>query len=686
MTALSRATNAVRDQEDPPMSDAAPIRPFDRIMEIVRERGLSERKACEAAGLNLSTLASARRQGGNMNLSTISAFSQGLAVPLAQLLGEETQQPASRAVASLQVLHPSPLNPRKHFDEDAIADLAASIRTDGILLPLLVRHANRPGNRPIDGIGDGHLEIIAGERRYRAAQLLVMQGHFATDAKAPIRLIDPCSDRKLRELALTENVARKDMTPLEEAEAFAGLVEEGAAPSEIADVVGLTTRTVQKRLRLVKDLTPQVRAALEEGKISVETANVLAACCPKRSQGETLEKLGNGWWRTTAQLKSALLGSAIPESVAEFKVDQYKGDWTVDEDSGLRYFSDGAQFRRLQVAAAKDKVAALGSRFAWAKLWDFAVDGMFSRYSSGFSHLPDHELAGAIVYVDETGKIEVFKGFARDADVRAASRVAEGKPAIPPAPPVTKGHCAHAARRKTEAMQIAVAQSPAMAIRLACLGLLGGDGRAVKIKAVAVEHDDQVIAEPVQATIRRLLDGIHKDGIKFGADGVTLGSHWSIDFAAMWQFLTKLSAAEATELFAALVALRCGTFSGYDPGLGDESAALAIAGSLDLIGREAEIGLTIRPDDLEGLRKDTLIAVCKSAEVGGELTDMRVGELKPYIVRMVDPDYVVPSLRFGPADALEIMLRGKPHPTEVAEAFGHVAQPHDEDDHAWESE
>jgi hypothetical protein len=134
--------------------------PFSRIIAIVKERELSESAACELAGLNRSTLAVGRRNNGNLQLPTIQAFAKGLNLPLAELLGEPSgsgggaQQPP---LYRLIDIHPSPLNPRKSFDEAAIIELALSIAAQGLLQNLVLRPR-----------AEGGYWIVAGERRYRA--------------------------------------------------------------------------------------------------------------------------------------------------------------------------------------------------------------------------------------------------------------------------------------------------------------------------------------------------------------------------------------------------------------------------------------------------------------------------------------------------------------------------------------
>ncbi|MTK12680.1 MAG: ParB/RepB/Spo0J family partition protein [Clostridiaceae bacterium] len=575
------------------------------------------------------------------------------------LAASTTPAPApTLAVAPYAKLHPSPLNPRKRFDPVSLDDLAASVAKEGVLLPLLVRHHPQQ---------QGEHEIIAGERRWRAVGLLVDRQVATQDFPIPIRLVDPCDDRKLLELALTENVARKDMTPLEEAEAFAQLVDKGAGPSEIADVVGLTTRTVQKRLRLIKDLTPKVRTALSDAEITVEFANVLAAYCRKSHQDDVLTGIKNGWYRTSAALKESLLQNTIPEHLAAFDTSKYSGSWAVDEETGERFFADPDLFRRLQVWAAKARARSLQKEVPWVEIWDAAENKRFSEYSKDFTKRPDHPNAGAIISIASDGKMEVHQGFVRTKDLEAEKRVEEGKPAVA-SEPMTKAHYLHAHRRKTEAMQAAVLAAPVHAMRLVCAALLGSQ-QAVKIEPQAIEQDERIVAPAVQAIVDRHCSALKKSAVEIGRTGPRLGDNYGLDHAEIWKFLADLSFDDVIELFAALVALRVGTFSGWNPSLGDDPGALAVAQSLGLVGTEGEAGLTLLVEDLEGCRREALLSVARAADIGGDLDGMKAAALKEYISGTAAPGFVLPSLRFGAKQDLEAMLAGKPHPKVVAEAF-----------------
>ncbi len=187
--------------------------------------------------------------------------------------GLDALLPAKRDGAMQQVdvnlLKPSPQQPRKAFDPEAIAELARSIASKGVLQPLLLRP-----------LGEGY-EIIAGERRYRAA----LEAGLST-VPAIVREL---SEQEALEIAIVENLQREDLSPLEEARAFEQLLSFGLSQEELADVVGKSRSAVANTLRLLK-LPPRALLALERGEISAGHARAILAQ-PEADQDWALEQI-----------------------------------------------------------------------------------------------------------------------------------------------------------------------------------------------------------------------------------------------------------------------------------------------------------------------------------------------------------------------------------------------------------
>jgi ParB family chromosome partitioning protein len=150
---------------------------------------------------------------------------------------------------------PSPLQPRKEFAPEQLAELVDSIRQHGIIQPLIVR------------LVDGRHELIAGERRWRAAQTVGL-------TEAPV-IVREASDLEVLELSLIENLQRADLNPIEEAQAYARLANEFRMRQEdIAQKVGRSRAAVANSMRLL-DLHPQVQSWVTQGLLSVGHAKVL---------------------------------------------------------------------------------------------------------------------------------------------------------------------------------------------------------------------------------------------------------------------------------------------------------------------------------------------------------------------------------------------------------------------------
>ena len=162
-------------------------------------------------------------------------------------------------VCAIEDIHTSGDNPRKSFDDQAMQELIASIREHGILQPLVVRH--RP---PVDG---GGFTLIAGERRWRAAGKAGLKD-------VPV-VVKEATDLQSFELALVENLQRKDLNAIEEAEGYRRLCDDfGYTPDRLAERVGKDRSTIVNTMRLLK-LPPPVRGMLAEGRLQSGHARAL---------------------------------------------------------------------------------------------------------------------------------------------------------------------------------------------------------------------------------------------------------------------------------------------------------------------------------------------------------------------------------------------------------------------------
>ncbi len=200
--------------------------------------------------------------------------------------------------------------PRKNFDKEKLEELAESIRQHGMIQPLTVRK-----------LSSGYYQIIAGERRWRAARLAGL-----SDVPAVVIEAD---DRLAMELAMIENLQREDLNPMEEAQGFKILVETyGMTQEQAAASVGKSRSTVSNAMRLL-DLSEPLRALVEEGRLTAGHARAILPLPAKQreSAAEAIIKSGLSV-RQTEQLVKQLLAKAakaseeeIPEAPPEKKID-----------------------------------------------------------------------------------------------------------------------------------------------------------------------------------------------------------------------------------------------------------------------------------------------------------------------------------------------------------------------------
>ncbi len=196
---------------------------------------------------------------------------------------------------SLDQLVPSPLQPRKEFVQEQLAELMESIREHGIIQPLIVRRVS------------GKLELIAGERRFRASRELGLK-------EVPV-IVREASDKDVLEMALIENLQREDLNPIEEARAYERLARDFSMRQEdIAQRVGKNRATVANTLRLL-DLAAPVQHMLSSGKLSTGHAKVLLTLKDAADQERAAEEVVRKGLtvRAAEKLANAILNPPPPK-------------------------------------------------------------------------------------------------------------------------------------------------------------------------------------------------------------------------------------------------------------------------------------------------------------------------------------------------------------------------------------
>ena len=203
------------------------------------------------------------------------ASNKGLGKGLGALLGESAMQPVNQQsplLLPLQKIEPNRLQPRRNFDEEELSALADSIRQHGVIQPLTVRL-----------LDSGYYQIIAGERRWRAARLAGLR-------EVPVVVIE-ADDKKAMELALIENLQRADLTPIEEARGYQQLIGEyGLTQEQVADRVSKSRPAVANAMRLLS-LPDELLALVEEGKLTAGHARAILSLKEKPQQLAVAQKV-----------------------------------------------------------------------------------------------------------------------------------------------------------------------------------------------------------------------------------------------------------------------------------------------------------------------------------------------------------------------------------------------------------
>lgn len=224
---------------------------------------------------------------------------RGLGKGLGALLGDAALRTdtSDNLYLPISQIEPYANQPRRHFDEEALQDLADSIREHGIIQPLTVRR-----------LSSGYYQIIAGERRWRAARMAGLR-------EVPVVIIE-ADDKKAMELALIENLQRADLTPIEEARGYQQLIGEyGLTQEQVADRVSKSRPAVANAMRLLS-LPDELLSMVESGKLTAGHARALLSIKDERQQLAVAQKVVNlqlSVRQTEAMCKKLLKAAKAPE-------------------------------------------------------------------------------------------------------------------------------------------------------------------------------------------------------------------------------------------------------------------------------------------------------------------------------------------------------------------------------------
>ncbi|MCD7811043.1 MAG: ParB/RepB/Spo0J family partition protein [Ruminococcus sp.] len=277
----------------------------------------------------------------------------GLGAGLDTLFSDNTNEIQVKKTLRVSEIEPNRGQPRKNFSDEAIAALADSIREHGMIQPILVRP-----------ISTGGYQIVAGERRWRAARMLGMD-------EVPVNIRE-LSDAEAMQIALIENLQRENLNPIEEAEGYSELIESyGMTQDKVAKMVGRSRSAVANAVRILS-LPDEVRKMIENGELSVGHAKALLGFDDQELLVETARKAADGRMTVRQVERAAQKASEDSEkpedSDSDRRIDNYfvEMEISLNERLGRKVKVDYGKNKGVLVLEFYDKedLAAIAEKLA----------------------------------------------------------------------------------------------------------------------------------------------------------------------------------------------------------------------------------------------------------------------------------------------------------------------------------
>ncbi len=358
-----------------------------------------------------------------------------------------TQLPMSQLV-------PSKNNPRKSMCPDGLEGLADSIANDELLQNIIVVKSKAKKEK---------YNIVSGNRRFAACQILIERGVYTEDKLIPVQVMENVTKKDIQRIAVTENIQRENMSPLDEADAVAVLVQGNMPLEEISAQTGLSVSTIRRRM-LLSGLSPTTREALSNAEITLAQAEALTVGTHEQ-QATKVEEIKTCKYRTISveEIREDLIDEKPTLAMAMFEKEQYTGTTTSDlfGEEENTYFDDPEQFMELQEKAVKD----MAEDYRKAGYWPVEIVSGHSFSSVAYRDAEEEEKGAIAIHLHPTGRVQVFDKIVKlDLIKEVEKDIAEAQDIVKkPKSTYSKPLCEYMAMHKSAAVQAKLVENPRIA-------------------------------------------------------------------------------------------------------------------------------------------------------------------------------------------------------------------------------
>jgi ParB family transcriptional regulator, chromosome partitioning protein len=400
------------------------------------------------------------------------------------------------ASIALDHLSISPVNMRHGNRPPDISDILPSVKARGVLVPLLVRPNGKPD----------HFEIVAGRRRYFAAQKALADSQETPSVpqcgtgieymlidftSLPCAILDDSDDAAALEASLIENIARLSPSEIEQYETFVRLTKEGRSVTQIALTFGISERQVHQRLAL-GNLHPRIRKLYARDEIDNHTLQLLTLAT-RYQQTAWLKLFDNDeeYAPEGSALKKWLFGGApIPTQNALFRKEVYTGHIITDLFGSDDYFADSDLFWTLQEAVIEERARGL-REVGWQSVQILERGERF--HSWQHVRTPKNKGGRAYLSVGHDGTVEEHLGYLTEREVRQQARKGDTNKdtAAKPRPEMSAALANYVGLHRHAAVRLEIASNPRLALRMAVVSLLCGGSRMNGVGGLYATADPQ---------------------------------------------------------------------------------------------------------------------------------------------------------------------------------------------------